>query len=105
MILTRDERSSSPWSGPSRVLEVADLVVQPQLCPIRIAAGALGFGLPVRDMVVSPQHRMLIEGPRAEMLFGEAEVLVAATHLTRLAGVEPVFPAGRDLSAHPVRRA
>ena len=28
------------------------------------------------------------------MLFGEAEVLVAATHLTRLAGVEPVFPQG-----------
>ena len=31
---------------------------------------------------------MLIEGSAAEMLFGEAEVLVAAVHLTDLAGVE-----------------
>ena len=41
-------------------------------------------------MMVSPQHRMLIEGARAEMLFGEPEVLVAATHLTTLPGIEQV---------------
>ncbi len=94
MILTRDNGFQPLiWAG-SRVLAVADLVLQPQLCPIRISAGALGFGLPVRDMMVSPQHRMLIEGPRAEMLFGEAEVLVAAAHLTRLPGIEPAFPQG-----------
>ncbi len=32
-------------------------------------------------MLVSPQHRILIEGARAEILFGEAEVLVPAKHL------------------------
>lgn len=94
MILTRDNGFQPLiWTG-QRKLVVADLVVQPQLCPVHIAAGALGHGLPVRDMVVSPQHRMLIEGARAEMLFGEAEVLVAATHLTRLPGVQPIFPQG-----------
>ena len=41
-------------------------------------------------MMVSPQHRMLIEVARAEMLFGEPEVLVAATHLTTLPGIEQV---------------
>jgi hypothetical protein len=73
---------------------VAELVVNPALRPVRIAAGALGFGLPVRDMLVSPQHRMLIEGYRAEMLFGESEVLVAARHLMDLPGIETAFSPG-----------
>lgn len=46
--------------------------------PVRIKAGALGN---VRDLVVSPNHRMLIRGFEAELLFGEPEVLVAAKHL------------------------
>ena len=81
------------WVG-RRDLNLADLIAGPKLQPVRIAAGALGAGLPARDMLVSPQHRMLIEGARAEMLFGEDEVLVAATHLTVLAGVEQVLTRG-----------
>ena len=45
-------------------------------------------------MKVSPQHRILFRGARAEMLFGAAAVLVAATHLTGLATVEQVLPYG-----------
>lgn len=47
--------------------------------PIRIRPGVV-TGLE-RDIVVSPQHRMLFQGYRAELLFGESEVLVAAAHL------------------------
>lgn len=87
-VLTRDNGFRPLiWTG-QRDLTLAELVVMPSLRPIRIAAGALGYGLPLRDMLVSPQHRMLIEGCRAEMLFGEAEVLVAAEHLTDLPGVD-----------------
>lgn len=46
--------------------------------PIRIRAGALGN---LRDLTVSPNHRMLVSGAMAELLFGEPEVLVAAKHL------------------------
>ncbi|MGB8623025.1 MAG: Hint domain-containing protein, partial [Paracoccaceae bacterium] len=34
-----------------------------------------------RDLLVSPQHRMLCRGARAQLLFSESEVLVPALHL------------------------
>lgn len=93
-VVTRDNGLQTVrWTG-RRDLSLADLIVNPALQPVEIAAGALGQGLPMRDMKVSPQHRMLVEGARAEMLFGEAEVLVAATHLTALAGVAQRLTAG-----------
>ena len=54
----------------------------------------MGAGLPARDLLVSPQHRMLVEGAPAEMLFGEAEVLVAALHMTLIEGVDQLLPMG-----------
>lgn len=46
--------------------------------PVRIKPGALGN---LRTLYVSQNHRMLVAGPAAELLFGQAEVLVAAKHL------------------------
>lgn len=46
--------------------------------PVHIAPGALGN---LRRLVVSQNHRMLVRGPRAELLFGDPEVLIAAKHL------------------------
>ncbi|WP_066705465.1 Hint domain-containing protein [Celeribacter ethanolicus] len=60
------------WTGSRRV------AAKGALAPIRITAGTLGN---LRDLTVSPNHRMLIRGPMAEMLFGERDVLVAAKHL------------------------
>ena len=50
-------------------------------------AGALGVGVPKRDLFVSPQHRILLSSPIAKRMFGSREVLVAAKKLTGLAGV------------------
>lgn len=55
--------------------------------PVQIKKGALGQGLPRRDMAVSPQHRMLIEGPVVRRLFGASQVLVRAKGMTGLRGV------------------
>lgn len=93
-VLTRDHGFRPlVWTGRCD-LTAAELIACPACRPVRIAAGALGAGLPLRDMTVSPQHRMLLEGYRSEMLFGEAEVLVAADHLTELPGVEEVLLPG-----------
>ena len=46
--------------------------------PIHIAKGTFGN---THELVVSPEHRMLINDARASLLFGANEVLVAARHL------------------------
>lgn len=46
--------------------------------PIRFAPNAIGNA---RELLVSPQHKILVAGWRAELFFGEDEVLVAAVHL------------------------
>ena len=87
LVHTRDQGLQAiRWIG-ARSLRGAELLADPSLQPIRIGKGALGRGLPQKDMLVSRQHRMLQSDPRAELLFGEDEVLVRAQHLTRLPGI------------------
>ncbi|MCH2076538.1 MAG: Hint domain-containing protein [Rhodobacteraceae bacterium] len=91
-VLTRDNGFQPiRWIG-RRDLTRADLRQRPQFNPIEIEAGALQPGQPERAMRVSPQHRMLIEGASAQMLFGSDEVLVAARHMTCVAGIRRVKP-------------
>ncbi|MDZ7905889.1 MAG: Hint domain-containing protein [Cypionkella sp.] len=80
-ILTRDNGPQEIlWRGHRRMTG-ARLHVMPHLRPIRFASGALGFGRPDRELLVSPQHRMLIKGQAALALFNTPEVLVAAQDL------------------------
>ncbi len=86
-VLTRDNGYQTVrWVG-SRTLDARRLKTSPALQPVLIKAGSLGHGLPHTDMQVSPQHRMLMTGPRAELLFGENEVLAAAVNLAGSAGI------------------
>ncbi len=71
----------------SRRIGAEELARHDSLRPVRISAGAMGSGLPHRDLLVSPQHRMLIESPICKRMFGETGVLVAATRLTDLPGI------------------
>jgi hypothetical protein len=95
-LLTRDNgHQEVRWVG-RRDFSAAELVFAPHLCPVRIAAGALGNGLPAVDMIVSPQHRMLVKGPACDLLFGENEALAAAVHLVGQPGITRVAP--RDIT-------
>ena len=79
LVSTRDNGAMPiVWAGKRRVLG------RGKYAPICIAAGALGNSDLLR---VSPEHRMLIEGPLVEVLFELPSVLVAAKHLVGLDGV------------------
>lgn len=81
LIQTRDNGAQPIlWAGHRR-MSGARLYAMPHLRPIRFRAGALGVGRPDDDLLVSPQHRMLLRGPAAQALFCTPEVLVAAEDL------------------------
>ena len=95
LVLTRDAGAQPlVWAGGRRI-PAAVLAERPELRPVRIAAGALGAATPLRDLVVSPQHRVLVGGRIAARMFGCDEVLVAAKHLVGAPGIE-VLPDERD---------
>ncbi|MCF3973044.1 Hint domain-containing protein [Paracoccus salsus] len=87
LVVTRD-RGLQPvrWIARRRVGSGL-LAAMPQLRPIHIAEAALGAGLPRRDLLVSPQHRLLVRSEIARRMFGTDEVLVAARHLCGLPGI------------------
>ena len=87
-VITRDNGMQElRWIG-RRDLSPKDLATIPHLQPVLVRAGALGQDLPHADLVVSPQHRMLIRSDRASLLYEESEVLVAAKDLVGMPGVE-----------------
>ena len=84
MVITRDH-------GPQPIRWIGRRTVPglDKFAPISIAAHVLDGA--TRDLLVSPQHRLLFTGYKAELLFGFDEVLVAAKHLVD----------GRDVIAAP----
>ncbi|WP_147124495.1 Hint domain-containing protein [Shimia ponticola] len=74
LVLTRDAGPQPiRWLGHRTVPGLGNMT------PVRLTS--LAGQRATTPLTVSPQHRMLIRGPRAELLFGEREVLVAAKHL------------------------
>lgn len=70
-----------------RDLSTRDLIATPTLRPVRITRGALGNGLPARDLLVSRQHRMLVSSVISKRMFGAEEVLLPAIRLTECDGI------------------
>ncbi len=62
-------------------LDAGQLWRDPSMRPIRVLAHAFGPDQPNRDMLLSPQHRVLLRGWRTELLFGVSEGLAAVRHL------------------------
>lgn len=73
LVLTQDHGAQIlRWSGQTTVRG------QGSFAPVRIAKGTLGAQ---QNIYVSPQHRILIQGWQAELVFGTDEVLVPAKAL------------------------
>lgn len=83
-LVTRDNGLKPvAWVG-RRDLSYSDLADLPDLQPVMIRRGSLGDGLPLRDTLVSPDHRFLSRPHLG------AETLVSACHLADLPGIDTV---------------
>ncbi|WP_126976388.1 Hint domain-containing protein [Frigidibacter oleivorans] len=92
MVMTQDGGPQRlRWIG-HRCLAHVELLAQARLRPIRIEAGALGNGLPEQALVLSRQHRVLVQSRIALRMFDRPEVLVPAKDLLGLPGVTEVLP-------------
>lgn len=67
-------------NGPQQIRWIAkrQAIGDTDHIPIRICKNALRN---TADLIVSPQHKLLITGWRAELFFGRSQALVAAKHL------------------------
>ena len=82
LIITRDHGLQAiRWVG-HKVITGARLFASPELQPIEIKEDAFGQGQPSRDMMVSPQHRMVINNDLAARHYGNQELLVPAKAMT-----------------------
>lgn len=73
------------WIG-RRDFDWRMLGLNPLLRPVMIRAGALGQGLPMRDLLVSPNHRILVR-PHRGAGAGAAEALLPARALIGRPGI------------------
>jgi hypothetical protein len=88
-VVTRDHGLQEVrWVGQRR-FGWRDLGLNPTLRPVRIAAGALGNGVPAADMLVSPNHRFLAAMP-GQKLTDATEQLWQARELIGREGVHRV---------------
>ncbi|WP_435259247.1 Hint domain-containing protein [Thioclava sp. FR2] len=93
-VITRDNGIQEiRWAG-ARQMGWHDFAANPHLRPVLVKAGSLGNGLPERDMMLSPNHRLLVANDRTALYFDEHEVLVAAKHLIGGTGVHQVDSVG-----------
>ncbi|WP_323782234.1 Hint domain-containing protein [Thalassovita sp.] len=93
-VITRDNGIQEiRWVGARRMNGI-ELAREPKLQPILVRKGALGNGLPERDMMVSPNHRMLVTNEKVNLYFNETEVLASAKHLVGLEGIHKVNVVG-----------
>ena len=82
LVLTAD-KGPQPilWIGRSNVKET------PENAPIKLCAGSLGANLPLSDLYISRQHRILLGSKIAERMFGVSEILAPARTLLDVNGV------------------
>ncbi len=74
------------WIG-CRAVTQEELADNPKLHPVRITKGALGGGLPLCDLLVSRQHRMVVSSKIAMRIFGVSDVLIPAIKLISMPGI------------------
>lgn len=90
LVLTQDHGLQPiRWIG-SRMISQQVALVFPNLMPVRIKSGAFGAMLPHADLLLSPQHRVLVRSKIVAKMAGHSEALVAIKHLVEMDGIEQI---------------
>ena len=84
------------WIG-NRSYSGRFLAANPGVQPVRFSAGSLGNGLPCRDLLVSPEHAMFLDG-----LLIPARCLVNGTTIAQEPGLQRVDYFHVELETHDV---
>lgn len=87
LVLTLDHGAQPVRWARAKPVPLDNRMRDKRNAPVRIRRGALGAGMPERDLIVSPQHRVLVASKIAERIFGAPEILVPAKKLIGLSGI------------------
>jgi len=87
------------WIGQRRI-GLPELLADSALRPVIFAPGSLGAGMPDRALALSPQHRLCQGGWRAELYFGQPEVLLPAHALINGTTICQATPCGAVTYVH-----
>ena len=88
LVQTRDRGLQAlRWTG-RRDISARDLAENENMRPIRIRKDVINAGNDFGDLVVSPQHRVLVSSKVAQRMFGDTEVLISAKQLLAIDGVD-----------------
>jgi hypothetical protein len=88
-VLTLSGPKAAKWIGYSRYTKDADRPWQTGVMPIRVARSAIADGAPRRDLYLSAEHRVFING-----------VLIAVKQLVNGTSIAPATPAGMAAIAY-----
>ncbi len=92
IVLTKDNGPQPVrWIG-RRFMSNGRLELAENLQPIFIERGALGPDHPKADLLFSPNHRILLDQPSLQLLFGASEVLVSCKSLLENKAIKRVVP-------------
>jgi Hint domain len=90
MVKTRDNGFQELlWVGKKNI-SGRELLDAPHLRPVLIRRDSFGKGLPTRDMMVTPNHRIRVSTDRTSLFLPSKTGLVAAKHLVDHLDILPV---------------
>ncbi|MEL7026850.1 MAG: Hint domain-containing protein [Pseudomonadota bacterium] len=94
LVVTRDAGLQPVRVVFSRTLTAAELAADPSLAPVRLAPRAIAPMMPGQDLLVAPDHRLLIPGWRLEDKDDSDMTLLPAREL---AGANDAIHVARDI--------
>lgn len=91
-VLTKDNGYQTViWTARS-VITVQMLKSNPKLRPVKIAARGIDGAAPAQDLLLSPEHRVLLASAQIELLFGCDEMFAAAKFICDGDQVAQILP-------------